>query len=358
MKTIIIAAGGTGGHLYPGVALARTVVARGCKPIFIVRKNDMCCAILKREGFAFEEIPARGMPRRISLQLVVFLYALIRSFFAALVLVRRLNPTAVVGMGGYISFPVIVAAKLSKIPTVIHEQNYLPGLANRVLARFASRVAVTFAGSRSFFSEQRTVVTGNPVRRELFGVEGDAARERLHLAPGKCTVLVFGGSQGAYAVNHAVTESYALLPSTAQNKIQFLHIAGNKGYEKISAQFREKKIPGVVLPYLNEIGDAYAVADIVICRAGATTISELEILGTPVILVPFPHATGNHQEFNARVLVDSGQGVMIRERELSPQVLARELIVRMNDSSSLHRTIKISAVLPQELLADTVLSLI
>ncbi|MGA2090353.1 MAG: undecaprenyldiphospho-muramoylpentapeptide beta-N-acetylglucosaminyltransferase [Endomicrobiales bacterium] len=357
MKKIVIAAGGTGGHLYPGIALARELMLRGCQPIFIVTENEMCRTILIEEKFDFVEIPARGMPRRFSLGLVPFLYYLVRSFLAARVLIGRIRPAAVVGMGGYISFPVIVAATVSRIPTLIHEQNCLPGLANRILARCVKRVAVSFEESLSYFPTKITVVTGNPVRRDLFGVDYTAALHRLHLSPEKFTVLIFGGSQGAQAINQTVIKSWALLPLSCRENIQFLHVAGKKDYDTTAAGYRDNKITGIVLAYLHEIGDAYAVSDLIICRSGATTVAEIKMLGTPAILVPYPYATANHQEFNAQGLVKSGQAVMIIEKNLSPEIFVQEIVTRMHNFHREHMAIKIPERFAQQVLSDAVLAL-
>lgn len=354
MRTIVIAAGGTGGHLYPGIALAQELSARGARPVFAVRENDLCRPIVTAEGFTCEGIPARGMPRRLSPAVFSFLGAQSRGFLAARALMRRLRPAAVVGMGGYISFPVITAARLAGVPTIIHEQNVLPGLANRVLARIVDRVAVSYPESTRYFPRRTTIVTGNPVRRSLFGIDRAAALERLRLSGGKFTVLVFGGSQGAAAINSAVVNAWDVIPDDARGCLQFIHAAGAADQERVAGLYREKHIPGSVMPYLMDIGDAYAAADLVISRAGATTVAELGMCGTPAILIPYPFATADHQTHNARVLAASGQASVIEEKDLSARALAGCIAAALKAWTGVQPAPRLPNRFPQELLADTV----
>jgi UDP-N-acetylglucosamine--N-acetylmuramyl-(pentapeptide) pyrophosphoryl-undecaprenol N-acetylglucosamine transferase len=323
--TILIAAGGTGGHLYPGIAIARELKAKGFSPLFAVRKDDPCRAILEEEKCSFVEIPIRGMPRSLSPKLFVFGYLLLKSLARASGLLREIRPAVILGMGGYISFPLILIGRLQGIPTIIHEQNYIPGLANKIASKFVRYIAVSFKESVAFFPKKKTVVTGNPVRKELFAYTRDTGFRCLKLDKDKFTVLVFGGSLGAAKINQTVVESFAYL-TEVKGRMQFLHISGNKDYERMEKIYQEQAIPGKVYPYLHGIGEAYAVADLIICRSGATTIAELQILNKPAIFVPYPFATANHQEYNARVLVDAGKGKIIIEKNLTPELLAKEII--------------------------------
>jgi UDP-N-acetylglucosamine--N-acetylmuramyl-(pentapeptide) pyrophosphoryl-undecaprenol N-acetylglucosamine transferase len=352
-KTIIIAAGGTGGHLYPGIALARELKGRGYTPHFILRTDDSGIEIIKREGFAFHEIPAMGMPRAISLQLMQFFSLQIKAMFRTALIFSQLHPDAVVGMGGYISFSSIVAARLMGIFTVVHEQNSIPGLANQVLSRLANRVAVSFEHSVVHFPESKTVVAGNPVRPELFNIDNEEALKRLNLKAGKFTVLIFGGSQGAAKINHVALEAYELL-GDKKNVVQYLHITGQKDYERISGEFKKRNIAGVALPYLHSMGDAYAACDLVICRAGATTLAELKILNKPAILIPFPFATANHQEYNARTMAEGGKCGMIIEKNLDAHVLASAILKYVAGYDKGDCPLKLPDVFAQTILADIV----
>lgn len=328
-RTVIIAAGGTGGHLYPGIALARELRARGMDPVFVVRKNDAGEEILARENLRFVEIPVIGMPRTISPRLLRFAWFQLEGFIRTRKILQEMKPVAIAGMGGYISFPVVLTGRLLGIPTLIHEQNAIPGLANRVLSRVASRVAVSFPESVKHFPADRTVVTGNPVRRELFEGSLDDSFRNLGLSEDKFTVLIFGGSQGASRINSVAVNSFALL-ADLKDRLQYLHITGKKDFEAIETEYRRNGIPGAIMPYLHTIGEAYRAADLIVCRAGATTIAELEMLGKPAILIPFPFATANHQECNAKTLVARGKAVMISEKKLDAGALAGAIRERLS----------------------------
>jgi len=352
-KKIIIAAGGTGGHLYPGLALARVLRGKGCEVMFVVRENDIGKDVLVSESFSFREIPVCGFPRKVSPEVIKFVLDLIRGFFAAQRIISEFKPAVVFGMGGYVSFPVIVASKLSKIRTVIHESNFLPGLSNRFLSRIADIVAVSFEQSAKYFPISKVLVSGNPVRKELFEAPYSEALKALGLKPGRFTVLVFGGSQGASKLNRAVIESWEKLKDLAK-KIQFVHVTGSKDFARIGEEYKRNNIPGSVFAYLNNIGNAYEAADLVISRAGAMTVAELQVLNKPAILIPFPFATANHQEPNARVLEKEGKAKVILEKNLSAGVLAQEIRNEVKNFSRHKKEIKMPSVLPQDILADLV----
>lgn len=355
-NTVIIAAGGTGGHLYPGIALARELKKRGNEPLFVVRRNDACREILEKEGFHYREIPVAGMPRGLSLRLFTFAYLQIKSLRASRALVKEIRPMVIIGMGGYISFPVAVAGKTAGVPVVIHEQNYIPGLANKMLSRFVDAVAVSFEDSVRFFPKGKTVVTGNPVREELFRTPHQDVFEEFHLIKGRFTVLVFGGSQGASIINRTLVAAFPLLQSIKE-RIQFLHITGKRDCPEMEQAYAAAGIKGCVLPYLHNIGDAYAAADLIVCRSGATTVAELKILNKPSLLIPYLHATANHQEFNAQILVKAGLGTMIREKDLTPEKLAESIVSRSISCQGQGRpaAMQMPAILPQQALCDLVL---
>lgn len=353
-KKIVIAAGGTGGHIYPGIALAAELRSRGWDPVFIMRNNDIGKAILDKAGFAYFAIPSMGFPRRPSLKLCAFPFVLAAGLIKSAALLKTLKPAVVVGMGGYISFPAVISAKLLAIPTVIHEQNALPGMTNRLLSRFADSIALSFEGSKEYFKSGRAAVTGNPVRKEVFTAEASAARREFGLAEGKFTVLVFGGSQGAAGINKAAAASFGFL-GDIEGRVQFLHISGQASYDAVKAQYEKNSIPGTVVAYTHSMGQAYAVSDLIICRAGATTAAELKILNKPAILIPFPYATANHQEYNARALEKSSGAQVVLERDITPEVLAG-LIIKAFKSAPAGSGLRPPEVFPQERLADLVIS--
>lgn len=352
-KKIIIAAGGTGGHLYPGLMLARELKKRGADTLFIIRSADPAKNILENEKVSYSEIPIRGMPRKMSLQFFTFIYRLIRSFFLSVKLLREACPDAVVGMGGYISFPVVIAAVYTGIPVLIHEQNYIPGFSNRLLSYVTGTVALSFDASIKYFRRMKTVVTGNPVRSELFDVEPSAAYAALNLDPSRFTVLVFGGSQGASGLNRITAESLAHL-AHVKDKIQFIHLSGVKDVKWVTDEYNNRGFKSRVFDYMHEMGTTLAAADLVICRSGATTVAELALLKKKAILVPYPHATADHQWYNASLLAATGQAEVIREKDLTPSLLAERIKAQLNSFTPGKSKIQPPSPLPQQRLADAV----
>jgi len=322
----LIVAGGTGGHLYPGIAVARAL--RGRSPswevIFAVRRGDLGKTVLEQEGFRVQEIAGQGMPRAVHLRALAFPWNFLRSWAEAENAVRRLAPQVVIGMGGYLSFPVLLAARRRKIPTLIHEQNVLPGLANRLLARWVDQVAVSFPGSEAHLKARKIWVSGLPVRHEIGTVSRAEGRAAFGLDRDRLTFLVFGGSLGARRMNQIVLEGWKELQDLA-GRFQVLHIAGPKNWRTMAAEYKALPIKSVVLGYCHEMAAAYGAADAVICRAGASTVAELAIAARPAILIPFPYASDNHQMANARVLSGQGLAEVIEEKRLEAAEVARRL---------------------------------
>lgn len=330
---IWIVAGGTGGHLYPGIAVAREL-SRAAHVRFIVRRGDLGKAILSREHFDVVEITGQGMPRNLSIKLLSFPFSVLRGFLDTARLIRKERPSMVVGMGGYLSFPVLLVAKCRGIPTLIHEQNVYPGLANRLLGRWVDSVSISFASSSRYFPAKRVWHAGLPIRSEIGTVEKVGARKRLGLDESRWTLLVFGGSLGAHHLNEIVMETWSRV-SDWRDSIQVLHITGPKDYEALAARYRELPFKSVVLPYVHMMQDAYAASDVVVCRAGASTITELSSVGRPAVLIPYPYASNQHQLFNARLLEEEGAAVVIEESQLTAERL-ETCIRRWKEKTSLH----------------------
>jgi UDP-N-acetylglucosamine--N-acetylmuramyl-(pentapeptide) pyrophosphoryl-undecaprenol N-acetylglucosamine transferase len=354
-RSIIIAAGGTGGHIYPGIALAKELRIKGFTPLFFVRRGDIGKEILEREGFKYFEIPAMGLPRGLGLKLIKFPFVMIYGLMAAFLTIKRIKPRVVAGLGGYVSFPAVVCAKLLGIPSIIHEQNAIPGLTNRILSGFADAVALSFDESKKYFPGKKTLAVGNPVRPELFKTPDNETYEKMGLTAGKFTVLVFGGSQGAVAINRAVIDSFEYL-SKIKDKIQFLNITGQKDYELTKKDYLVRNIQGNVMAYTHDMGAAYAVSDLIICRSGASTVSELKILNKQAVLIPFPYAVSNHQEYNARALEKEGIAKVVLEKDLAPGMLAG-IVINAFHSTRTGRRFNIPPVFPQELLAGEMVKL-
>lgn len=316
-KRVVLAAGGTGGHFYPGLVLAQTLAARGWTPLMLVRRGDPALAALEREGIASCEVPLRGMPRAVSPALLGFGRDLLRSTLLVGRVIRDFAPNVVLGMGGYLTFPAVASAARRGLPRAVHESNAVPGLANRAAAALGA----------SFFWGLPPVsgggkVTGTPIRRALWTrADKAASRRELGLDPARPTILVFGGSQGARGLNLGAPR---LLPKEAQ----ILHLAGRTAAPEVEAAYRAAGKDAKVLPFLERMELAYGAADLAVCRSGASTLAELAAQGLPAVLVPFPAAAANHQEINARALERAGACRVALERELDARLpdAARDLL--------------------------------
>jgi UDP-N-acetylglucosamine--N-acetylmuramyl-(pentapeptide) pyrophosphoryl-undecaprenol N-acetylglucosamine transferase len=321
VKTLMIAGGGTGGHIYPAIAIAREFVARDAarKVIFVGTQKGLEKTIVPKAGFPLEFIDVAGLKGMRGLNLLRNLTRLPLGFIQAWKHVGRHRPSVVLGVGGYSSGPVLVAAKLRGVPTIIHEANAFPGLANRVLARWMTTVAVAFAEALPRLKRKDGVVTGNPIRKEFFDL-GNKPHEPA--TSNKQRLLIFGGSQGSRILNDAMTGALLFL-ARLKDTLEIVHQTGPNELEKVQAAYRQSAFGNArVVPYLDPIADEIAAADLVASRAGAMTIGELSALGRAAILVPFGAATNNHQELNARVVEKAGGAIVITEKELSPERLA------------------------------------
>lgn len=316
---VLVAGGGTGGHLFPGMALAEAFRVR--EPagaiLFVGTDNPLEISTLSKKGFDHVGIPAQGLKGRGLWRQVRSLAKIPKAFWQALGIIRRFDPDIIIGVGGYASGPVALAARLMGKKLVIHEQNLIPGLTNRVLGRFAHRVFISFPDNLAIFKTSKTVVTGNPVRRELLTVKP------AEKAVGRFTVLVLGGSQGAHAINRAVVEALDHLKEPT--RMRFIHQTGPRDASWVASAYERHSMEATVEPFFQDMATIYRSATMVICRAGATTIAELTALGKPAIFIPFPFATNNHQELNARYVADSGGGEVVLERDLNGELLAERI---------------------------------
>jgi UDP-N-acetylglucosamine--N-acetylmuramyl-(pentapeptide) pyrophosphoryl-undecaprenol N-acetylglucosamine transferase len=321
VKTLMIAGGGTGGHIYPAIAIAHAYVARDAsrKVIFVGTQRGLEKTIVPKAGFPLEFIDVAGLKGMHGFNLVRNLARLPLGFVQAWQHVGRHRPNVVLGVGGYSSGPVLVAAKLRGIPTIIHDANAFPGLANRVLARWVTTVAAAFAEALPRMKRSDGVVTGNPIRQEFFDL---GARPRVAKTDGRLRLLVFGGSQGSRVLNEAMSGALLFL-AKLKDRLEIVHQTGPNDLQKVQDTYRQSSfVDARVVPYLDPIADEIAAADLVVSRAGAMTIGELAAIGRAAILIPFALATNNHQELNARVVEKAGGAVVITESELSPERLA------------------------------------
>ncbi len=316
---VLIAGGGTGGHLFPAIALAEAFKIR--EPagaiLFVGTDNALERSTLSKKGFDHVGIPAQGLKGRGLWRQLRSLVRLPKAFWQAVGIIRRFDPDIIIGVGGYASGPVALAARLMGKKLVIHEQNLIPGLTNRISGRFAHRVFISFPDKLAIFKPSKTVVTGNPVRRELLAVQA------VDRTADPFTVLVLGGSQGAHAVNCAVVEALDYLKEPA--RMSFIHQTGPRDASWVASAYERHRMEATVEPFFQDIATMYRSAALVICRAGATTIAELTAVGKPAIFIPFPFAASNHQELNARYVADSGGGEVVREQDLNGELLAARI---------------------------------
>jgi len=338
---ILLVGGGTAGHVLPAVATAE-VIARMRPDLtigFAGLQGSLEQRLVRGAGFRMHVIEAVPLPRRPGFDLVRVAPRLVRAVRRSRRLLADESVRVVVSFGGYVALPVSLAAR-AHVPLVLHEQNSRPGLANRLAGRFADRVAVTFPSSIERLPADRPVhITGNPVQRRLRDLDLVArrgrARKRLGLDEQRTTLLAFGGSQGARSINRAIAASAAAWQNLG---VQVIHVAGNAGYEDAVEAWRsagidpDEPLSGVrVIPFLDDMADAYAAADVVVSRAGATTIAELTVLGIPAVLIPYPHATADHQLGNATALVRAGAAVLLADDDLTPQSLATAVAPIVSD---------------------------
>jgi UDP-N-acetylglucosamine--N-acetylmuramyl-(pentapeptide) pyrophosphoryl-undecaprenol N-acetylglucosamine transferase len=331
---LMIAGGGTGGHIYPAIAIAREYLARDPQrsAIFVGTERGLEKTIVPKAGFPLEFIDVGGLKGKGGLDLVRNVLRVPKGFLQAWRLIGKHRPSVVLGVGGYSSGPVLVAARLRGVPTIIHEANAFPGLANRAVARFVTSVAVAFADALPRLKRPDGVVTGNPIRAEFF-----TANRQPPTANRKQRLLIFGGSQGSRILNDTMTGALLFL-ARLKDSLEIVHQTGPNELEKVQKAYRESAFANAtVVPYLDPIVDQMAAADLVVCRAGAMTIGELSAIGRAAILVPFAAATNNHQELNARVVERAGGAVVLTEAELSPEKLAAAITEVVSDSQRAER---------------------
>jgi len=327
MTTLMIAGGGTGGHIYPAIAIAQEFLARDAarRVVFIGTEYGLEKSIVPRAGFPLEFISVGGLKGKGFADLVKNFARLPLGFVQAWRLIGKHRPSVALGVGGYSSGPVLLAARLRGVPTIIHEQNAFPGLTNRLLAKVVKAVAVAFVEAGARLKRADAVVTGNPIRREFFE-RGQARVPVLHRR-----LLIFGGSQGSHILNEAMTGALLFL-ARLKGRLEIVHQTGPRELEQVRAAYKDSAFDDArVVPYLDPIVDEIAAADLVVSRAGAMTIGELAAAGRAAILVPFAAATNNHQELNARVVERAGGAIVITEAQLSPERLGLAIAEIIND---------------------------
>jgi len=318
---MLVAGGGTGGHVFPGIALAEEVVTRhpANDAVFVGTAKGLEATIVPQAGFPIELIDVKGLKGKGLLETLRNLLRLPFAFVQSFRILRKWRPDVVVGVGGYASGPVVLVAWLLRIPTAVQEQNAIAGFTNRVLGRFVKAAFTAFPEAVHQFPRRKVYLLGNPIRRQL--MENYMRPESRHATP---RLLVFGGSQGAHALNMRVVEALPHLADLRES-LHVTHQTGARDREQVERGYRAVGFAPDVREFISDMSAAYAEADLVVCRAGATTLAELTVCKKPSILIPFPAAADNHQLQNALSLVKAGAAVMIEERELTGEVLAREI---------------------------------
>ena len=323
---VVIAGGGTGGHLFPGLAIAEEFKNRDgyTEVTFVGTEYGIEARVIPREGYPIKFLRAEGF---VGVSAAKKIKAVMKMFFSIVDsyrIIKVVRPDIVIGVGGYASGTIVLTAFLMSIPTMILEQNSIPGLTNKILGKFVDRVCITYQESISFFPRAKAFLTGNPVRMQILKGGIESAYNLFSLQKGLFTIFAFGGSAGARSINRALVDALNYIYDL-KDKIQFLHQTGIKDYENTREAYRKSGFKGTITPFIYQMGEAYAVADIVISRAGATTLAELTALGKPAILIPYPYAAGRHQEFNARKLLEINAAKMILDSELKGESLAHAI---------------------------------
>ena len=316
-RTILMMAGGTGGHIFPALAVAEELKARGWRVVWLGAKTGMEAQIVPGHGYEVEWIRFGGLRGKGLTRLVLLPLSLMIAFWQSARIILRMRPDVVLGMGGYIAFPGGMMAVLLRRPLVLHEQNAIAGLANRVLAEIADRVLVAFPSAL-----RKSVWTGNPVRAAIASVA--PPEQRFAGRTGRLHVLVVGGSLGARVFNETLPQALALM--SADTRPAVTHQSGRQNLAALEESYRRVSVEATLVPFIENIAAAYARADLVVCRAGATTVAELAAAGVASVLIPYPHAVDDHQTANAKFLADAGAGVLLPQRELTARRLADLLL--------------------------------
>ena len=327
----VIATGGTGGHLFPALRVAQELAKQGHDILFLgsfrLGQEQMA-----KSGFAFKDMGARGLVLRNPVKAVGAVVAMIGAIVKSFQSLRVFKPDAVLGFGGYGAFPVVFSAVCLKVPALIHEQNVVPGRANAILAKWVGKIAISFHKSAAYFNPKKIVLTGCPCHLPKTNINRTEIFKHFELEEGKKTILVFGGSQGSQRINEVFIEAAAALKDKLD--VQVIHISGHRDEKNLLIQYNQMGIPFALFPFLDKMEEVYTIADLVICRSGAVTVSEIAAFKLPAIFVPYPHAQG-HQKDNASVLCEAHVAHMIEQKDLSASTLTEAIVHMLGHSSEI-----------------------
>ena len=351
MRRVIISGGGTGGHIYPAITIARAIAElEPTEFLYVGSKIGLENTLIPKEGLPFVTLDVRGLERKLSVRNFVTLAKTAGSLVKAEMIIRKFKPDVVIGTGGFVCGPVLLAASLSGVPTLIQEQNVIPGVTNQILSRFVNKIALGYREAAGRFKRHDILVyTGNPVRKDVLTVSKEEGRKFLDLDPKKFTLLVAGGSRGARSINTAMIEVHKYFQH--DDSIQILHVTGDHEYDRVV-----KQLDGIdgkgrygagsrIIPYLHTMPEALAAADLAVYRAGAVGLAELTVRGVPSILIPYPYAAEDHQRYNAQALVMCGAAKMILDKMLTGKDLLEEIIHLKNEPAVLQSMAEASRAL-------------
>src|SRR6266581_1365821 len=331
----VIACGGTGGHLFPGIAVAEVLRDRGHDVMLLVSEKEIdTLALSGRAGFRFEKLPTVGLPSPFSPAILGFIRRFCESLSLCRSLYRKFKPQVVLGMGGFTSTAPLLAGRMRGVSTFIHESNAVPGKANRVTARMVRAVMLGFEECAPFFPKAQTEITGTPIRNELKRLDRQLAHQKLGLRDDLPTLLVMGGSQGASGINQAIIKS---LPFLHGVPLQVIHLSGARDERLVADNYGREKIPAYISAFHHRMEEVYSAADLLVARAGAASLAEFATFSLPGILIPFPYAADDHQTRNAEVHADVDAAILLKESELSGELLARRIGELMQDRQKIER---------------------
>ncbi len=316
---ILIAGGGTGGHLFPALAIAKEFVSMdsGNKVFFVGSRRGIENRVIPKEGFPLHTLKIEGFKRKLSLHTIKVLFLLPMSLLSSFLVIRKFKPDAILGVGGYSSGPVVLMGAIMRYPCYIHEQNIFPGKTNRLLGRMVKTVFLSFPQSDKFFPGRQTLCVGTPLREEILKLGTENNDKRLSEGDnGVFTVLIFGGSLGAHNVNMGVVSALEKL-TAVKTKLRFIHQTGERDFEDVKKRYANSGFDAEVFAFIENMAEAYSRADMIICRAGASTLAELAFCGKPALLIPYPFAAENHQEKNARMLSCVGAAFVLSDNRVT-----------------------------------------
>lgn len=345
---VLIVAGGTGGHLYPGISVANKLIEKHHQVLMVIRDKELEIKAVSGSHLEYATIAGTGLKKSIS-GLLRFGWQFLKGFGQAKSIIAHFNPEVILAMGNYLSLPIAMAGRQREIPVVLHEQNCLPGKAIKFLAKKAAAICVSFADSVAYLKkyESKIIFTGNPLRPEMLAA---AVKTREHQAS---NVLVFGGSQGAHSINLAMVEALDRLESV-RAKITITHLSGAKDLLLVEKGYQERNFNVSLSPYRHDMHEAYLRASLVVARAGAATLAELACFGLPSILIPYPYAAEDHQRINAEVFVKAGAARMILDQDLNSETMANNIIEMIQNETVLQYMSKAARKLAQPQAADKI----